>query len=95
MRAGFDWDNRKAQKNARKHGVEFEESSSVFGDPLAITFPDPDHSENEPRMIILGMSLLGRMLLTVYVEHAATIRIISSRKATRSERKAYEEGESH
>ena len=92
MRPGFAWDNRKAAANWRKHGVTFEEASTTFEDPLAITFPDPDHSASEDRCIILGLSSFGRTLLVVHAERGADIRIISARRATTRERKAYEEG---
>jgi uncharacterized protein len=94
MRPGFDWDNQKAQLNWRKHRISFEEASTVFSDPLAITFPDPDHSEKEERWVIIGMSMFGRTLMVIHLERAAVIRIISARRADRRERREYEEGES-
>jgi uncharacterized protein len=94
MRPGFDWDNQKAQLNWRKHRISFEEASTVFSDPLAITFPDPDHSEKEERWVIIGMSMFGRTLMVIHLERAAVIRIISARRADRRERRDYEEGES-
>jgi uncharacterized protein len=93
MRPGFDWDNQKAQLNWRKHRISFEEASTVFSDPLAITFPDPDHSEKEERWVIIGMSMFGRTLMVIHLERAAIIRIISARRADRRERREYEEGE--
>jgi uncharacterized protein len=93
MRPGFDWDNQKAQLNWRKHRISFEEASTVFSDPLAISFPDPDHSEKEERWVIIGMSMFGRTLMVIHLERAAVIRIISARRADRRERREYEEGE--
>lgn len=88
----FAWDPRKASTNVGKHGVSFAEASTVFGDPLAITYPDPDHSRSERRFLTIGLSANNRLLV---ISHAETdsdaIRIISARKVTRHERKAYEE----
>jgi hypothetical protein len=78
--------------NFRKHGVLFEEAKTVFGDPLAVTIDDPIHSVNEHRFIDIGCSQRGRILVVVHTQRAKRIRIISSREATASERKAYEEG---
>jgi hypothetical protein len=92
MGVRFEWDKSKAASNLRKHGVSFEEATSVFRDPLALIFDDADHSEDEDREIIIGKSLLKRLLLVCFVERAKNlIRIISARKATRRERKDYEE----
>ena len=88
----FEWDAAKARKNADKHGVSFEEASSVFGDPLALSIPDPLHSEAEDRFITLGESYRRRLLVVVSTDRGDTIRIISARAATRRERKDYEEG---
>lgn len=88
----FEWDSVKARNNLRKHGVAFEEASSVFYDPLAVTGADPDHSEGEERIITFGMSSLGRLLVVAHTERGAAIRIISARVATRHERRIYEEG---
>ena len=87
----FEWDERKAATNERKHGVSFHEAASLFGDPLAITFPDPDHSEYEHRFITFGMSRLGRLLVIAHADRGFRIRIISARLMTRQERKIYEE----
>jgi len=92
MGLSFEWDARKARRNAAKHGVTFDEASTVFGDPLALTIDDPLHSEEEDRFVILGESLGRRLLVVVFVERDDTIRIISARSATRRERKSYEEG---
>ena len=88
----FDWDSAKASANKRKHGVSFEEAQSVFYDEFARQFYDPESSESEDRFLLLGMSNQARMLLVCHCERAGddVIRIISARKATRSERKFYE-----
>jgi len=87
----FSWDDRKATENERKHRVSFEEAASVFLDENAIEFFDPDHSESEDRFIMLGISWRLRLLVVSYAVHEADthIRIISARKATRNESKAY------
>lgn len=88
----FEWDDEKAVYNLREHEVNFEEAKTVFEDLFAITIPDDLHSEDEDRSIILGLSLLARVLLVVYTERRERIRIISARKATPSERSQYESG---
>jgi uncharacterized DUF497 family protein len=88
----FKWDNTKARVNLAKHGVSFEEAASVFGDPLALTFPDPDHSIDEKRWLTFGVSQSDRLLVVVHSERDRSIRIISARKATRHERGIYERG---
>ena len=87
----FEWDARKAIRNVAKHGVSFEEASTVFLDDLSVPFSDPLHPE---RLILIGMSLRLRLLYVVHAERAAesVIHIISARKATRRERGEYEEG---
>ena len=90
----FDWDERKNKGNRAKHGVWFEEAQSVFDDPHARVFYDPEHSEEEEdRFILLGVSLGGRTLVVVhcYWEADSLVRIISARKATKKEVRAYEE----
>lgn len=89
----FDWDAPKSTANLRKHGVSFEEAATVFGDPLALTFPDPDpdHSVREARFITIGQSLQDLLLVVAHIERGRTIRIISARKATRHERTIYEQ----
>ncbi len=87
----FEWDPGKARKNRRKHRVSFEEAATVFGDPLALTFPDPDHSETEHRFITVGISSAKRILMVAHTERGETLRIISARKVTQHERKHYEE----
>lgn len=89
----FEWDEDKAEANVTKHGVTFDEASTVFGDPLAVIFDDEEHSRDELREIIIGHSLLQRMLLVSFTERGSeVVRIISARKATRRERKNHEEG---
>ncbi len=89
----FDWDPAKAEANKRKHGVSFLEAESVFYDEHALFTEDPDHSETEDRFILLGVSARLRTLVVVhaYRENPDTIRIISARKATKTERSRYEE----
>ncbi|HQM99874.1 MAG TPA: BrnT family toxin [Candidatus Hydrogenedentes bacterium] len=91
----FEWDNEKAVANFGKHGVRFEEASSVFGDALAITFNDPLHSVGEHRFLIFGVSHTGLLLVVSFAERGRRIRIISARKAARTERKIYEEDQTH
>lgn len=89
----FEWDSRKARSNQAKHGVSFEEAATVFGDLLSLTIPDPLHSgPSEERFITIGSSYLGRLLVVVHGDEGESIRIISARRATRRERKDYEEG---
>ena len=88
----FDWDEAKAASNLVKHGVSFEEAATVFGDPLALTFDDPDHSADEPRLLTFGVSNRRRVLLVVNMERGRMLRIISARKATKHERSIYEKG---
>lgn len=86
----FTWSERKARENLRKHGVRFEEAATVFLDPLARVYDDPDHSEDEARFLLVGHSLRGRLLLVVHAERADILRIISARPTTPSERDEYE-----
>jgi uncharacterized DUF497 family protein len=88
----FEWDRRKAGENLRKHGVSFDEASSVFDDPLGITYPDLDHSADEQRWVTFGYSSLSRLLVVSHTERDDTSRIINARPATRSEHNIYEEG---
>lgn len=87
----FEWDDRKAASNSRKHGVSFEEAATVFGDPLAITFADPEHSEGERRFLTFGLSRSSRLLVIAHAERGRDERIISARLMTRQERRIYEE----
>lgn len=86
----FEWDPSKAKTNLYRHGVAFMEAATVFGDPLATTFADPDHEDGEARWITLGLSTAGRLLFVAHAERGEAIRIISARQATRRERKLYE-----
>ena len=88
----FEWDSDKAAGNLGKHGVAFTEAATVFGDPLAITYYDPDHSDDEDRFLTFGHSSEGRLLVVSHADRADRTRIISARLATRRERKIYEEG---
>jgi uncharacterized DUF497 family protein len=87
----FEWDDKKAISNLKKHGISFEEASTVFGDWLAITIEDPLHSESEDRFIIIGKSELLNTLVVVHVERSEAVRIISARPASKNEQKFYEE----
>ena len=88
----FEWDPRKAGANLRKHGVSFDEALSVFDDPLGITYPDPDHSDDERRFVTFGYSSSDRLLVVSHSERGDTSRLINARPAARNERKIYEEG---
>jgi uncharacterized protein len=89
----FEWNPDKASSNQEKHGVSFNEASTVFNDPLSITFPDTDHSYGEERYVIIGLSSVGRILVVPHTDRADYVRIISAREATRNERRFYEDGE--
>ena len=86
----FEWDKKKAAMNLRKHGVSFEEAATAFGDPLSITIPDPDHSIDENRYLLMGESNTGRLLVDAHTELSDTIRIINARPVTPGERKTYD-----
>jgi uncharacterized protein len=86
----FEWNEEKAKSNIAKHDVSFDEATSVFDDPLFLTFADPEHSIQEQRFVIMGESARGRLLVVSYTERAGTTRLISARPVTRKERKAYE-----
>ncbi len=88
----FEWDEEKAATNIKNHGVSFEEVKSVFDDPLYVDFYDPDHSLDEDRFVIVGMSRQGRLLVVSYTERNEATRLISARVATRREREVYEGG---
>jgi uncharacterized DUF497 family protein len=89
----FEWDDRKAAANFKKHGVSFEEAATVFRDPLYLVFADPDHSIKENRFLIFGDSSEGRLLVVSYTQRQKSIRLISAREATRKEREFYEEND--
>ncbi|MGH7151071.1 MAG: BrnT family toxin [Planctomycetota bacterium] len=86
----FEWHPRKAAQNVRKHSVSFEEAATCFGDPLSVTIRDPSRSERETRLVLMGLSGRGRLLVVVHAERDDRIRVISARKATPQERRAYE-----
>jgi uncharacterized protein len=88
----FEWDTNKAESNYKKHGISFEEAATIFNDSLSITFPDPHHSIGESRYVIIGISRFGQLLIVAHTDQGDTIRIISARKATRSEKRFYEQG---
>jgi uncharacterized DUF497 family protein len=87
----YEWDAKKAKANLRKHGVSFEEAASVFLDPMAVTFSDPDHSAQEVREITIGHSARRRIVFLSHTRRGDRTRLISARKATKRERKQYEE----
>jgi uncharacterized protein len=87
----FEWDPRKAATNLAKHQVSFEEAATVFGDPLGRIVADPRHSTIEERFVLLGISRRRRLLAVMYTERADVVRIISARRATRPEKRDYEE----
>ena len=91
MSASFEWDEAKAQANQQKHGVSFEEAATVFANPLAAIFDDPDHSQDERREILVGHSDRNRVLVVSFTERGEAVRIISARVATPRERKDYED----
>jgi uncharacterized DUF497 family protein len=86
----FEWDREKGKRNLRKHEVSFDEAVTVFYDPLAATFDDPDHSIGEHRSITVGFSSRGRLLVVSHAERGNSIRIISARPATAQERIRHE-----
>jgi len=86
----FQWDPEKATANERAHGVTFEEASTVFGDPLAGTIPDPEHSLDEKRFVTIGHSTAHRVIVVMHTDRGEDVRIISARLATRREKKRYE-----
>lgn len=87
----FEWDPEKARSNLRKHKVSFEEAATALKDPMAATGCDPDHSLGEERFVTFGVSERGRLLVVAHTEEDDTLRIISSRIASKGERKIYEE----
>ena len=87
----FDWNPDKARGNVAKHDVSFQEAATVFDDPLSITFPDPQHSIGELRLVIIGQSQNGRLLFVAHTDRGDLTRIISAREVTRREQRIYEE----
>ena len=93
MPVDFEWDQSKADTNRSKHGITFDEASTVFGDPLSVAIADPDHSGfREARYLLLGRSFRGRLLVVSHAERGGIIRLISARRADRQEARVYEEG---
>jgi uncharacterized protein len=91
MSLTFEWDLRKARSNLAKHGVAFEQASTIFGDSLSLTIPDSEHSRMERRYATMGRAFNGKLLVVVHTDRDDNIRIISARRASRRERKFYEE----
>ena len=88
----FQWDPNKAADNITKHGVSFDEATTVFGDPLAATISDPEHSAEEARFVTMGQTASERLVVVVHTERGEEVRIISARQATAGEKKKYAEG---
>ena len=88
----FEWNPEKAAINLRKHNISFQEAAPVFDDSLSVTFPDPDYSIGKNRYVIIGMSRSGQLLVVSHTDRENRTRIISARRATRQERRFYEEG---
>ena len=86
----FEWDEKKARSNATKHGVRFDDASTVFADSLSLTILDPTHSHDEERFVTIGRSHRGKLLVVVHTDRGDNIRIISARSASRRERRTYE-----
>ncbi len=91
MAIQFEWDSRKASSSLRNHKVSFEEAATAFADPPSLTIGDPDHSDDEDRFILLGMSYRNRLLVVVHTERGDVIRMISARKATGKEKLQYDQ----
>jgi uncharacterized protein len=91
MALTFEWDETKDLSNQEKHGISFGEAKTVFNDPRSLTIADEAHSNEEDRYIDIGISSRGRLIVVCYTERGVNIRIISCRKATKSERKSYEQ----
>ena len=87
----FEWDDKKARSNATKHGVRFDEASTVFADSGSLSIPDPAHSRHEERFVTIGRSHRGKLLVVVHTDRGDNIRIISARPASKRERRTYEE----
>lgn len=90
MKSNFEWDEKKAKINIHKHGVSFQEATTIFQDTFSLTMNDVVHSTDEERFIDIGLSSNGHILVVTYTERKNNIRIISCRKATLAEKKAYE-----
>jgi uncharacterized DUF497 family protein len=87
----FEWDDEKAALNRRKHGISFEEATTAFGDPLSLTIDDERHSQFEARFVLVGMTIRGRLVVVAHTVRGDHIRLISARRATKRERKTYEQ----
>jgi uncharacterized protein len=90
MAIEFEWDAAKAEANLVKHRVSFDEATSAFYDALSLTIPDPDHSVNEERFLLIGMTVTRRLVVVAHTDRGRRIRIINARRATRHERASYE-----
>src|SRR4051794_27270717 len=88
----FEWDLDKARANVARHGVTFDEASTIFNDPLLVSLSDVAHSQGEERLFAIGLSESGKLLVVVHSEIGETIRVISARLASRRERNNYEQG---
>ncbi len=88
----FEWNEDKAKANLSKHGISFDEATTVFNDPFYVDFYDPDHSDDEDRYIMIGESQQRRLLIVSYTERRHKTRLISAREATKGEKETYEEG---
>ena len=86
----FEWDRQKAVSNLKKHGVSFDKAVTVFFDPLAATFDDPDHSSGERRLFTIGYSSQDRLVIVCHTERKDVVRLISARRATKGEKKRHE-----
>ena len=86
----FEWDYEKAKNNFKKHGVSSDEAVTIFNDPKIATISDPDHSEDEERYVSIGKSVIMRILSVIHTYRKERIRLISARKATKAEKKTYE-----
>ena len=86
----FEWSTAKASANSRKHGVTFDEASTVFSDPLALLKHDPDHSHGEERYVLLNESAREGLLIVIFEEQPPRTQLISARQATQQERASYE-----
>lgn len=87
----FEWDPAKDESNAAKHGIPFEEASTVFADPFAVTVGDPDHAGEEFRFVTIGLSVHNRLIVVIHTDRGDAVRLISARVATPKERRAYEQ----
>ncbi len=88
----FEWHPDKADRNLIKHGVTFAEAATIFGDPLAVTFADPDHSSDEDRFLTFGHSAEGLLRLVSHTDREDRTRLIGAQRATRKEKRVYEQG---